>query len=161
MLANILANAVKFTPSGEVVIHASCKPAMLEGAPSEGGAGKQLVRVSIRDTGIGISEESMKKLFQCFRQGSESMSRRYGGTGGASPQRTRAALRAGQGCAVCGDVSSCLCPAPESRCVNALRCRHSSYLVSCRGHKRGYSLGALGSASHTPPQAEFLVDCMV
>lgn len=79
VLANILANAVKFTPSGEVVIHASCKPATLQ----EGGgvSGKQLVRVSIRDTGIGISEDSMKKLFQCFRQGSESMSRRYGGTG--------------------------------------------------------------------------------
>lgn len=82
-MANILANAVKFTPSGEVVIHASCKPAMLEGPPgeAEGTAGKQLVRVSIQDTGIGISEDSMKKLFQCFRQGSESMSRRYGGTG--------------------------------------------------------------------------------
>ena len=81
VLANILANAVKFTPSGEVVIHASCKPATLEGTCAGGNAGKQLVRVSIRDTGIGISEESMKKLFQCFRQGSESMSRRYGGTG--------------------------------------------------------------------------------
>ncbi len=91
VLANILANAVKFTPSGEVVIHASCKPAMLEGAPGES-TGKQLVRVSIRDTGIGISEESMKKLFQCFRQGSESMSRRYGGTGGSSPQCTCTAL---------------------------------------------------------------------
>ena len=89
VLANILANAVKFTPSGEVVIHASCKPAMLEGAPGEC-TGKQLVRVSIRDTGIGISEESMKKLFQCFRQGSESMSRRYGGTGGGiAPAHTR------------------------------------------------------------------------
>ena len=90
VLANILANAVKFTPAGEVVIHASCKPAMQEGES----AGKQLVRVSIRDTGIGISEESMKKLFQCFRQGSESMSRRYGGTGELSPQRTCASRHA-------------------------------------------------------------------
>ena len=84
-MANILANAVKFTPSGEVVIHASCKPATLEGVNGEN-AGKQLLRVSIRDTGIGISEESMKKLFQCFRQGSESMSRNYGGTGVLLPQ---------------------------------------------------------------------------
>ena len=85
VLANILANAVKFTPSGEVVIHASCKPATLEGINGEN-AGKQLLRVSIRDTGIGISEESMKKLFQCFRQGSESMSRNYGGTGVLLPR---------------------------------------------------------------------------
>ena len=93
VLANILANAVKFTPSGEVVIHASCKPAMPEGAHGEN-AGKPLVRVSIRDTGIGISEESMKKLFQCFRQGSESMSRRYGGTGAPSPQCTHLSAHA-------------------------------------------------------------------
>lgn len=104
VLANILANAVKFTPSGEVVIHASCKPATLEGACAGGNAGKQLVRVSIRDTGIGISEESMKKLFQCFRQGSESMSRRYGGTGDAPPQA---------GCVLAG-LGPEICQAPVS-----------------------------------------------
>jgi signal transduction histidine kinase len=91
-LANILSNAVKFTHSGEVVINASCTQSEAA-APSEaagpdcerssddGAAGRNLVHVSICDTGIGISEESMAKLFQCFRQGSESMSRKYGGTG--------------------------------------------------------------------------------
>ncbi|GFR47530.1 hypothetical protein Agub_g9248 [Astrephomene gubernaculifera] len=40
-----------------------------------------VVHISVTDTGIGISEESARKLFQHFRQGSETMSRRYGGTG--------------------------------------------------------------------------------
>ena len=46
-----------------------------------GAQARQLVHIAVRDTGIGISEESKAKLFQCFRQGSESMSRKYGGTG--------------------------------------------------------------------------------
>ena len=75
----MLANAVKFTERGEVVIHV----ALDKGAPAEDG--RQHFHVTIRDTGIGISPESMKKLFQVFRQGHESMSRRYGGTGEPKP----------------------------------------------------------------------------
>nr|AML78291.1 putative LOV domain-containing protein [Pleurastrum insigne] len=39
------------------------------------------VRISVRDTGIGIPPDVAGSLFQCFKQGSESMARRYGGTG--------------------------------------------------------------------------------
>lgn len=39
------------------------------------------VRISVHDTGIGIPSDVIGTLFQCFKQGSESMARRYGGTG--------------------------------------------------------------------------------
>eukprot|EP00891_Asterochloris_glomerata_P001991 jgi/Astpho2/1991/gw1.00038.243.1_t len=90
VLANMLANAVKFTERGEVVIHV----ALEKGFPAEDGG--QHFHVTIRDTGIGISPESMKKLFQVFRQGHESMSRRYGGTGlGLAISRRLAELMGG------------------------------------------------------------------
>ncbi len=78
VLANILSNAVKFTEKGEVVVEGH-----VEAAPDpELAAGRSMFHLSVRDTGIGISQESMAKLFQCFRQGHESMTRKYGGTGG-------------------------------------------------------------------------------
>ncbi len=121
VLANILANAVKFTPSGEVVIHASCKAATLQ----EGGgvSGKQLVRVSIRDTGIGISEDSKKKLFQCFRQGSESMSRRYGGTGARSGHQLY--------------PSDEELPSTEHVQTDARECKQQDYLQQCKASPDG------------------------
>lgn len=72
----MLANAVKFTDSGEIVVTADVEPL------ADGGAsGRQRFHLTIKDTGIGIEPDSIKKLFQCFRQGHESMSRKYGGTG--------------------------------------------------------------------------------
>jgi len=78
VLANMLANAVKFTERGEVVVTATVERL----ADGGGSSGRQRFHLTIRDTGIGIDPESMKKLFQCFRQGHESMTRKYGGTGG-------------------------------------------------------------------------------
>jgi hypothetical protein len=73
----MLANAVKFTERGEVVVTATVERL----ADGGGSGGRQRFHLTIRDTGIGIDPESMKKLFQCFRQGHESMTRKYGGTG--------------------------------------------------------------------------------
>jgi len=69
VVLNILGNAVKFTPRGEVVLHASV------------GARPGAVRVSVRDSGIGIEEAKQEEIFEPFRQADEATTRRFGGTG--------------------------------------------------------------------------------
>ncbi len=72
ILLNLLSNAVKFTEAGEVVLTVSSRPA-------EGG--RVELTFSVRDTGIGLSAEGMKRLFQSFSQADSSTTRKYGGTG--------------------------------------------------------------------------------
>ena len=72
VLVNIAGNAVKFTAAGEVFVEATLAPAP---------AGRLEIRFTIRDTGIGMSEQQLQQLFQPFRQGDDSMARRFGGTG--------------------------------------------------------------------------------
>lgn len=72
ILINLVGNAVKFTERGEVSIRASC----LE--ENETGA---VIRIEVRDSGIGISPAAQKTLFDPFTQEDSSTSRRYGGTG--------------------------------------------------------------------------------
>jgi PAS domain S-box-containing protein len=73
ILINLLSNAIKFTERGEVVLTVS---------QAQGGtAGTEMLRFSVRDTGIGISEGNMGRLFQSFSQADSSTTRRFGGTG--------------------------------------------------------------------------------
>jgi len=72
VLINLIGNAIKFTEHGGVAVKAS-----LDGRAD----GRAIVRFTIEDTGIGISEASRSKLFQPFTQADSSMSRNYGGTG--------------------------------------------------------------------------------
>jgi CheY-like chemotaxis protein len=72
IISNLLSNAIKFTPQGKVAVNAS------ERAQSEQTV---LLRVEIRDTGIGIDAESQKHIFEPFRQADGSTTRRFGGTG--------------------------------------------------------------------------------
>jgi len=72
ILVNLTANAIKFTEKGEVFVQLSRKT-------SENG--EDLLHVAIRDSGIGISPESLDRLFQAFSQVDASTTRRYGGTG--------------------------------------------------------------------------------
>ena len=72
ILVNLLGNAVKFTAAGEVVASVERRD-----APD----GRVGVRVSVRDTGIGIPEAARASLFQSFTQADASTTRKYGGTG--------------------------------------------------------------------------------
>jgi signal transduction histidine kinase/CheY-like chemotaxis protein/HPt (histidine-containing phosphotransfer) domain-containing protein len=73
VLTNLVANAIKFTQSGEVVVDLHRLP--------KGGLDELWVEFNIRDTGIGIEAEKIPQLFNAFTQVSSDMSRRYGGTG--------------------------------------------------------------------------------
>ena len=72
VLLNLLSNAVKFTESGEVIVHVDAEPA---------GRGMHRLHFAVRDTGIGIPQDRMDRLFESFSQVDASTSRRYGGTG--------------------------------------------------------------------------------
>jgi CheY-like chemotaxis protein len=71
VLANLLSNAVKFTEDGEVSVSVFCQPS---GSISE-------IHFSIKDTGIGIPENKMSRLFHSFSQVDASTTRKHGGTG--------------------------------------------------------------------------------
>ena len=72
VLTNLVANAIKFTAVGEIVVRASAVPAS---------NGEALVRVEISDTGIGIEGEALQQLFEPYAQADGSTTRKYGGTG--------------------------------------------------------------------------------
>ena len=72
VLVNLVSNAVKFTQHGEV--HLSCRAVY-------GGADWVKLHFEVRDTGIGMTAEHQKRLFQSFTQADSSISRKYGGTG--------------------------------------------------------------------------------
>src|SRR6478672_5750347 len=73
VLVNLLSNALKFTPSGEVrlVVEAVAPPV----------DARQRLRFTVSDTGIGIPSSARAKLFEAFEQADNSLSRRHGGTG--------------------------------------------------------------------------------
>jgi two-component system, sensor histidine kinase and response regulator len=88
VLMNLIGNAVKFTERGEVVLKVNLES-----------AGEHTLRISfeVRDTGIGISDQALERIFQPFTQADEAMSRRFGGTGlGLSISRQLIELMGGE-----------------------------------------------------------------
>ncbi|MFN2308759.1 MAG: response regulator [Gammaproteobacteria bacterium] len=74
VLLNLLGNALKFTSRGSVVVRA-----MLEEDTTDDDLAA--IRISVTDTGIGLSEEQMSRMFLAFSQVDSSATRRFGGTG--------------------------------------------------------------------------------
>jgi signal transduction histidine kinase/CheY-like chemotaxis protein len=72
VLVNLVGNAIKFTHEGNVKISVRSKP--LDEARS-------LVEISVSDSGIGIPEDQLERVFEAFTQADASTTRRYGGTG--------------------------------------------------------------------------------
>ncbi len=81
ILTNLVGNAVKFTDNGEVVITIVRAPNITPLPSSLGAAPSIALQITIRDTGIGMSEATIQNLFTPFTQADSSMTRRYGGTG--------------------------------------------------------------------------------
>jgi PAS domain S-box-containing protein len=72
VLLNLLSNAIKFTERGEVVVRVHAEPA---------GGDRYRLELAVHDTGIGIPQDRMDRLFTSFSQVDASTTRRYGGTG--------------------------------------------------------------------------------
>ena len=73
ILLNLLTNSVKFTEHGSVTLSAEMT--------SEQESGAFELHVAVSDTGIGISEQAMQRMFKSFSQADAATSRKYGGTG--------------------------------------------------------------------------------
>jgi signal transduction histidine kinase/DNA-binding NarL/FixJ family response regulator len=80
VITNLLTNAVKFTPpSGSVTLAVSSRPQ--DAARGEDTSMRRVLKVSVSDSGIGISPEQQIRLFSSFQQADGSIARKFGGTG--------------------------------------------------------------------------------
>jgi hypothetical protein len=90
VLFNLVGNAIKFTEKGEVSIEVRAD------GPAQGAPPRQTLVIEVRDTGIGMDEQTLSRLFKRFSQGDGSRSRRFGGAGlGLEISRSLARLMGG------------------------------------------------------------------
>jgi PAS domain S-box-containing protein len=72
VIINLLSNAIKFTSKGHIIMSAKCISETDD---------QMSIRIGVKDSGIGISEEQQKRIFNAFEQADGSTTRKYGGTG--------------------------------------------------------------------------------
>lgn len=77
ILVNLLGNAIKFTQSGDICVTVSKKGEIYSRDQKQYAD----LLISVKDSGIGISKEKLKKIFESFTQADSSTTRKYGGTG--------------------------------------------------------------------------------
>lgn len=117
-ISAVLDNAVKFTEAGEIIV---------SGTRNGDAAGDEFAILSVRDTGIGIAEKDLQRIFDQFEQADNSFSRHYDGAGlGLSISRSivrahggdidaSSSLGAGATFTIRLPVSGKLCDRPERR----------------------------------------------
>lgn len=96
ILFNLLSNAVKFTETGRVDLQVAVREEGHAESMRHSALPTVQLQIDVRDTGIGMDETSMARLFERFSQGDASTSRRFGGTGlGLEISRSLARLMGG------------------------------------------------------------------
>ena len=71
ILLNVLSNSIKFTEFGTIEV----------GCSRSSENGRDVLRFEVRDTGMGMSQDQVSRLFQAYTQGDATIARRFGGTG--------------------------------------------------------------------------------
>ncbi len=74
ILLNLLSNAAKFTHEGQIVVSGKLQVA-------GGETSRAMLVISVTDTGIGMNEEQLARVFEEFQQAEATTTREYGGTG--------------------------------------------------------------------------------
>lgn len=102
VLFNLVGNAIKFTHDGGVTVRATAKPLKARGkdeSPGPGAPERQFYNlvVTVKDTGIGIAQDQLDRIFDAFEQQEGQNTRRYGGTGlGLAISRKLARMMGGE-----------------------------------------------------------------
>ncbi len=102
VLFNLVGNAIKFTHDGGVTVRATAKPLKARGkdeSPGPGAPERQFYKlvVTVKDTGIGIAQDQLDRIFDAFEQQEGQNTRRYGGTGlGLAISRKLARMMGGE-----------------------------------------------------------------
>ena len=78
VVGNLIANAVKFTPSGQVLVDATLAG---KGGGVQPGEGGLAVQILVTDSGVGIAREKLEQIFESFRQGEDHLHHATGGLG--------------------------------------------------------------------------------